>query len=315
VSCLLGIVLAVGPSLRADVIILRNGDRISGEVIEQGPLKVSIETSYAGLIAISRGKISDVNVEDTVAAEALAVTSSESKQPNIDLSAKAVDWEGDKKRNEWEGSANLSMKLESGSSSDSNELDGDISLRWRRDQNRFRLRGQVEYDTVNGKGAKQDWLVVPQYDRFFTEKAYWSMMYSFKQEKYDGLKLRQAVGPSLGYEFFSDEKHELISEIGIFYVDEQYINGLTDNYMAPGWSLDYRRKLMNDRLELYHSHFSFLRGDNMSQKIWHSWTGFKIPLHGGIYMAPELELDFDNVTLNRSSSLDHTVRLKFGYDW
>jgi len=171
----------------------------------------------------------------------------------------------------------------------------------------------VEYDTIGGTATKQDWMIVPKYDQFFTDKAYWSLSYSAKQEKFEGLNLRQTMGPALGYEFFSNEKTELISEIGLYYTTEDYTVGSYTSYAAPGWHVNYRPKVWRDKFEFYHRHFLFVRADSSDQKIYHSWTRFKFPIYEGLNLSTEL--DYDDVTLNRTSNLEDTFRLKLGYDW
>ena len=56
------------------------------------------------------------------------------------------------------------------------------------------------------------------------------------------MSLRQTIGPALGYEFFSNEKNELISEI-LFYVTEDYTGSTDASYAATGWHLEHRRNI------------------------------------------------------------------------
>ena len=305
--------------VRADVVVLKNSDRISGDILERGAEQVTVSTSYAGPISIPRSEIS--RIESGAAPKPVVVDKAVPVNHVIDIDGKeliedaALDAAEMEEKREWSGSVNLAVKLEGGRSDGEREIDGDFRTRWERGRQRFRMSGQVEYDTTDRNATKQDWMIVPKYDHFFTDRAYWSLSYAAKQEKYEGLNLRQTIGPALGYEFFSNQKNELISEVGIYYTTEDYTGGNHTSYDAPGWHLEYRRKVWQDKFEFYHRHFLFVRSDDAGQKIWHSWTGFKFPIYEGLNLSTELELDYDDITLNRSSNLEETFRLKFGYDW
>jgi hypothetical protein len=306
-------------SAAGDVVILNNGDRITGEILEEENSKLKIRTAYAGEISISPANVSRVE-RDSNPAVAVATTASEMTVPTgkiplgHDLEFKTGAAEKERKKN-WSGSANLSLKLDNGGSKDDTEIDGDFALRWERGTQRFRMRGQVEYDTFNQIPTKQDWMLDPKYDHFFSDKVYGSLSYSVKQQKYEGLDLRQTIGPALGYEFVANEQTELVSEIGVYYTSEDYTSGTPESYAAPGWSLEYRRKILQDRVEFYHRHFFFVRADDMKKKIFHTWTGFKFPIYEGLNLSTEVELDYDDITLDRSSTLEETIRLKFGFEW
>lgn len=311
--------LLVFSTAHADVVVLKNGDRISGDLLERGGEQVTVSTSYAGPISVPRSEISRIESaapSKQVTGEKAAPVSEDvvkaGKTLIEDVALDAVEME---KKKEWSGSVNLAMKLEGGDSNEEREIDGDFQTRWERERRRFRMSGQIEYDTTGGNATKQDWMIVPRYDQFFSDKAYWSLSYSAKQEKYKSLSLRQTIGPALGYEFFSNEKNELISEIGLFYTTEDYIGSADASYAATGWHLEYRRKIWQDKFEFYHRHLLFVRADDAGQKIWHSWTGLKFPIYEGLNLSSELELDYDNITVSRSSDLEDTFRLKLGYEW
>ena len=46
--------------VRADVVVLKNSDRISGDILERGAEQVTVSTSYAGPISIPRSEISRI---------------------------------------------------------------------------------------------------------------------------------------------------------------------------------------------------------------------------------------------------------------
>jgi len=89
---------------------------------------VTISTSYAGPISISRTEVNRIEGSDiakTAAAPKSALVSGEVAMDGKDVAVdpEAVEME-DKK--EWSGSVNLAMKLEGGRTNEDREIDGDF---------------------------------------------------------------------------------------------------------------------------------------------------------------------------------------------
>lgn len=311
--------LGIVTTTRADVVILENGDRITGEIVRSGPSILKVETSYAGVVAISRKDISRIKSmgQSLQKVESSQVPPEEGAAKNTDTpSVEEVDDAIEQSEDdEWEGSVNLATEFEGIGGNTDRELDVNMSLLWERDPHRFRMLGQVELNSIGSTTTKQNWLVIPRYDYFFTENVYASVLYGAKQEKYDGLNLRQTVGAGLGYEVFSNDVTELTSELGAYGTTDDYTNRPDEGYVTPGWHLEFRRQLWEDRIELYHRQFLFVRVDESGQSLWQSWSGLKIPIRDGVNVSTELELDYDNITLNRASDLEDTFRLMLGFDW
>ena len=212
------------------------------------------------------------------------------------------------------GGVNVAAKLESGNT-DKDEIDADYELSYRRGEFRFRSRGQLEYDNNDGVNSKRDWLVLNNADYFLTERSYLSAWYGVRQEYYQGLDLRTLIGPSYGYQFFEGEPTSLLSELGVFYVSEEYSTVPDDQFVGPGWFVELDHELFGGDLRFYHKHYAIVNGSDTSKVIWHSWTGVSVPLFDNFVTSLEFEADYDSKPALREKDLDTTVRLKLGYEW
>jgi putative salt-induced outer membrane protein YdiY len=306
------------------VVILKNGDRISGDIVSQSADTLTVKTTYAHKIKIDRSYIQGggqtapptetagrvkgaatqpAQVSPVVGAlnpSLVTATSSKQKNPN--------------KNGKFSGIVNFSMKMENGNT-DKDEIDADFSATYRDGHHRFRAQGEIEYDLWDGDAAKRDWQIIPTYDYFLSDKLYASMMYSAKQEKYAGLQLRQTIGPSIGYQFYDGKPVVLMSALGFYYIDEEFVAKDADDYWGPGWHFDYKYDIFGGKMQLYHRHYSLLRSGQTDKMLWHSWTGVRVPIISGVVGSAEFELDYDNNSLIRDESVDTTLRLKLGYEW
>ncbi|NNM84496.1 MAG: DUF481 domain-containing protein [Phycisphaerales bacterium] len=66
IGCLVVMVLATAPWVRGDVVILKNGDRVSGVVTLVTPLRVTIHSRYLGTLTIARSHIRTILAQQWV---------------------------------------------------------------------------------------------------------------------------------------------------------------------------------------------------------------------------------------------------------
>ncbi|MCH9022492.1 MAG: DUF481 domain-containing protein [Planctomycetes bacterium] len=332
--CLIAIISLAGIA-SADVVTLINGDRITGVVVKKEKNVLKLKTSYAGEIEIQWSQVSRLEMDEAVKVVlndktvvlAIVIARGGAEDPLKPADKEAagtletdqVDMINPETRDlgeagKFTGRFNFTMKLES-RSDQTDEIDTDFEIKYRRGKNRFKMRGQLDYDEKFEQTTKRDWIIIPKYDRFFTDKLYGSLWYIAAQEKYQGLELRQTVGPSIGYQFFEGKPTTLTSEIGMVFVDEDYIDSEDDEYYGPAWQLKFEQDLFKGRIQFYHNNYFILNAENTGKWLWRSWTGFRIPITHGIIGSLEYEIDYDSEPARRGFKNDNTLRAKLGYAW
>lgn len=321
--------------LKADTVILKNGDRISGSVLRQQADTLEFETSYAGTLSITWSEVADLQLDEPVevlledesvvtvsrirngriSGASLATTSksgpSGEGQP-VDIIKPTPEDKG--QRGRFSGKFNVGLKLEDGNNN-TDQLDADFELRYRLGDHRLRGTGQLGYETNQNRATKQDWELTAKYDYFFDEQLYGILVYGAAQEKFAGLDLRQYGGIGIGYQFPLEAPHKLSTELAILYTDEDYVNEPRRSYVAPAWSVDYERELLEGSLRFYHRHFALISAESNSKWLWHSWTGFSVPLFDSVRASAEFKIDHDSQPALRAEETDKTFRLKLGYEW
>lgn len=305
--CLLGL-----PAVGSEVLVLQNGDRISGNIVGQSPKSIRIQTAYAGVIEVQREHLGHIQTASSGRAQSIPGTGAKSAIPKPDEIP--VEASGAASKKQFEGSLNVGIKMENGNS-DKDEIDTDFSASYQTGSHRFRAKGGLEYDLRDGENIKRDWYLTPTYDYFIDENLFLSMLYSAKQEKFADLHLRQTMGPSVGYQFFRGEPVSLMSSLGLLWVDENFSDSEDNSYAALGWNFDYQHAFYKGKVKFYHRHNSLLSTERVDKFLWHSWTGLKVPLVGSIVGSAEVELDYDSQPADDAETLDTTLRFKIGYEW
>jgi len=331
IVCLV-VMFGLAPEVSADVVTLVNGDRITGVVVKKEKEVLKLKTVYAGEIEIQWSQVSRLEMDEAVEVmlndqsmvKAIAITKDGGlKQPDkeaaVTLETEQVDMINPEpsdlgRAGKFSGRVNFAMQLES-LADRTDEIDADFAINYRRGKNRFKMRGQLDYDQKFDETTTKDWIVIPKYDRFFTDKMYGSLWYAANQEKFKGLELRQMAGPSLGYQFLEGKPTALTSEIGMVIVDENYIDDEDNNFYGPAWQLKFQQDLFKGRIQFYHNNYFILNAENTSKILWRSWTGFRIPITHGIVGSLEYEIDYDSEPVLREFKSDNTLRMKIGYQW
>jgi hypothetical protein len=322
------------PSAVADEVTIRNGDRLTGEVIRQDADVLQLKTTYAGTLKIQWTEVrevvldepSTVLLDDETVLEVRAVSRDEdrltlrqeppSRPVTVEASrVKVIEpepWELGKgyKLN---GGVNFSIENEKGNS-EKEELDLDFNVDYRRRSDRLDSRGELEYDTTRGLRSTDNWTWLNNYNRMFT-KWYASGFFSLKHDRFADLRLRYLVGPGLGYRFFESTSVNLRAEAGIYYLKDDFYDQPDEDFWGPAWYLDYDQQIWKKRMQLYHRQLGFGAADRSGKYLWRSWTGVRVPLIVGLIGSFEYEIDYDSEPAVEALTTDQTFRLKLGYAW
>jgi putative salt-induced outer membrane protein YdiY len=212
------------------------------------------------------------------------------------------------------GRVNFALKDEKGNS-ESNEIDLDFTLDYRRRWHRFKSYGQLEYDTTRGIKTTDKWTLENNYNHLFSTPWFASAWLYFKHDRFADLRLRYLLGPALGYRFIESKPLNLSAEAGIFYLNDDFYDLSDEDYWGPGWNLIYDQYVWQERLQPYHSQYGIISADGSGKNLWRSWTGVRIPLQAGFVGSVEYEVEYDSEPAIDAKTTDTTLRLKLGYQW
>jgi putative salt-induced outer membrane protein YdiY len=212
------------------------------------------------------------------------------------------------------GRINLAVENEQGNT-EKREIDLGLELHNRWGKNHLTVLGQLEYDTTRGVTSADNWTVFANFDHTFTGKWYYSIAILFRQDRFKDLKLRTTLGPALGYRFFDTRLLKLRTEVGIYYLEDDFYDQSDETFWGPGWYLDYEQKVWKQRLNLYHRHVAFAAANESGKYLWRSWSGLRAPLFAGFVAGIEYEIDYDSEPAVRVDKTDTTFKLKLGYKW
>lgn len=336
------LLVAVGSALAAlhpavaDEVLMRNGDRLTGQVLRQEGNQLRLKTDYAGTLVIDWSQVREVRLDEP--ASVLL-----EDETILDVASVWVDGERvtlhpvprsqpltvpvERVRviepEPWElgegyqlgGRVNLAFEANSGNA-ESQELDIDFELNYRRRWDELKAFGQVEYDTTRGRRTTDSWTLHNKYIRSFPDtRMYGAAWLRFNHDRFADLRLRYVVGPALGYRFFASGTGRLSAEIGPIYINEHFYDYDDGDHWGPGLFIDYEQSIWRHRLQFYHRSMGFSAVSGSDKNLWQSWTGLRMPLGSGFVGGIEYEIDHDSQPAMNTQTTDETLRLKLGYQW
>ncbi len=208
----------------ADEVHLKNGDRLSGQIVRLTEGKLVLKSTLAGEVTVSLADVktfsSDASVEvhlkdgtvlhqPVVAAEPneFAIKAGESLKPQtFPLSSVAAINPPPAPKPKWTGSISGALGLTAGNT-ETSSITGSISLARRSEQDRTTADADVaqsnQKDQVTGEGRTTEnwWRLRGQYDYFFTKKLFGFVNGRYEKDDIALLERRVVVGGGGGYQW------------------------------------------------------------------------------------------------------------------
>lgn len=333
-TLLLPVLLSPFSLVQADQLVLKDGSRLRGEVVRQKDGVLEFKTGFAGVINVQWEQVIELQAESPVDVylgngELLQATSirngaegatvETATQPpgqvvvNGPVSINPEAWErGDGYK--LSGLVNAGLELQQGNS-DQEKIAMDGAMKIRRLHDRLNLAAQYQKDRSNKLTTAENWFLRNKYDYFVTDKRYYGASLNFEQDKFADLRLRTALGPHVGYQFFESSKMNLSADVALMYVMDDFYIAPDDEYAALGWNIDFDRMLLADRLQFYHKQSGLLELGEADNVVVDTWTGFRFPLVAGILASVEAQVEYDGGAPAGVDKVDTIYRAKLGYQW
>ena len=329
-------------AVQADELLLKNGDRLTGEVLNEADGVLKFKTSYAGILSIKWKDVSEVRTDkpmtllledDGVLTGAVIKTQGdklqientldESEDLLLQSSVKEINPEPWRinKGNKLSGMINVSVEYDRGNN-DNDEIDLDGRLVFRRFLDRVSLHGQYEENRTNEITTKLKWLATADYDYF--PRRDWDYMIeaqdwfvgvgvNLKKDEFANLRLRSRFGPHIGYQFFESKPLNLFLRGGLEAVKEEYLTEEENEYWASTWRLMFDQYIYREKLQFYFVSDGLYGFDSPDKIIVDNWIGFRFPLYAGFIASIEAETDYDSQPATDAEALSVFYRLKLGY--
>jgi putative salt-induced outer membrane protein YdiY len=326
------IILFLSEHTWADEVWLRNGDRLTGEVIRMKGNIFVLSTSYAGEISIKWEEVQNLETENSVRVVLSDDTSASGtllrrEAGEVAVRAKAISEPLNIKLSkitminpEVEPPVKIKARLNIGASytrgnTDRNDIYGDAELVARTKVNRYTIGGLYNFSEEDNAKTTDNVFGYMKYDHFFTQKMYGYAHATGEKDKFKDLNLRSSLGLGVGYQFVETERTNLSIEGGLSYISEDYILADDNDYTAGRWGLNFDHNFWEDHLQFFHVDQGFISIEDSDDLSIKSQTGFRIPFYKRFNSTIQFNWDWDKTPSPGKEESDKTYLFTVGYFW
>lgn len=321
------VALLLVPSVSvADVVYMKNGDRITGEVNRVWDGELFIEPDYGDEFAVDLDQVLRIESDREFEIELqdhsevtgrfelesdgrTSLVTESGRQPFEPMDIEELEEPED--YFDWGIRSDLSFSVSRGNTeSDAVLWQGNGSVKFGDHRHALDLR----YDRLEQQSelTKDQQSASYIYSWFYTDRWFFAAGLGYERDPIRGLTSRYTPGLGFGYQVFDDANRLL--EVSLAGVEvRESIGGESNDSTSARWQLTYRRDVTGD-LEFFHDHsvLSFINGrDNL---VADTETGFRWEVWPDVYFNMQLNWNWESDPALGNEQEDLTYALGIGLE-
>jgi putative salt-induced outer membrane protein YdiY len=308
----------------ADQLVMKNGDRLTGTVVNKAGDWLTFETAYAGKLKIKWADVAELSLDQPVTVLLKDETLGQAQRFAADPQGDALSTDGVSYINpppelsgqgySFTGRVNVGLKQTTGNT-DTEAYHVDAEGIYRTKGYRVTVGAIVNEQSDSGVQSVSNATLSAKYDRFLTEKWYVYGHTKLQKDKFKDLKLRSEIGLGAGYQLFDGPDRKLSFEAGLTQVNNDYDVAPDDESLALRWATDYEELFWKDLLTFFHRHELTMAFEDTSDFVVITKTGIRVPVANHLNTTFQVDADYDNQPSAGTDETDLTYLFTLGYSW
>lgn len=330
VSWLLGLV-AIAPAAIADpgLIVLKNGDRITGSISKIWDKEIYIEPEYADEFAVDMAAVAWMQSEadfEILLKDGTEVTASLRGQDEegrqllvIDGAPRALPLATIEELNEiedyfeWDSRADVSAAVNKGNTDSENvrlSLGTDLKL----GDHRHSLDLNFIREEQDGESTKKQDLYQYNYNWLFSDPWFLGALTSYEKDPIRLLDYRYILGSGLGRDIWASAGRTWNIQAGVGYQKEK-IDGEDEDNSIGYWIMRFGYDFLSGDLEFYHTDSAYTNLSGRNNTVLKTKTGFRYDIIDDVYANFEVAYDYETDPGETAEKDDLAVLLGIGAEF
>jgi putative salt-induced outer membrane protein YdiY len=318
---------------RADELLLKNGDRLTGKIVRLIDGKLLFKSDAAGDVTVNLSTILTLSSDEPITVNLKDGTTFTQKVLGAAAGRFAVEGRADLKAQQfvvadivainppapkWTGDISVSVTSTHGNTR-TDTIGASANLTKRTKQDRTTINAdyakseQRQPDTGETVTTEDWWRLNGKYDYFFSKKLYGYVNGRYEKDAVAKLDRRVIVGLGGGYQWIESNKMNFSTELGLASLYEKFTNQ-TDSHselsLQAGYNFDM--KLM-DNVKLTHSLTYFPAVDKFSDYFLTSTAGIRADVTDQLFMTFKAIFNYDTTPAIGAGRTDTKYFLGLGY--
>ena len=261
--CLVGVLIFLSSgNVFADEVILTNGDRLTGKIVEIKEGVLTLETSFSEPVKLQFEAVQQMKSSEPVElhltdGEVLKgkITAKGDRQVAVEegagREAVVVELENitalnpqPKEPATWKGNITLGGNWQDGNTETMNVSAGALAVR-RTENDRFLMNFLYNKAEDNGNRTAENAYGQLKYDYFFRPKWYLYLNIDMLSDEFKDINFRTSVGPGIGYQIWEEEDRSLGLEAGVSYTSEDRDIGEDTDWLSARFGVNFLYRLFD----------------------------------------------------------------------
>jgi putative salt-induced outer membrane protein YdiY len=313
----------------AGVLVLKNGDRITGSIERIWDDEIVIEPDYSDEFAVDLSVVDhlfsdqefDIKLRD--GRELLAKFSGPDEDGLQKISidgesysialASIFELDEPEKEFDWESHVDLSTTFNSGNTNTSSVfLRADSTIKV--PNHRHLLELSTSHESTENVTTKEQSLLRYNYNWFFNDPWFMSVQTSYERDPIIELESRIIASVGIGFDFWDTPRRTLSVQLGAGGQTEEISMASTDSSVAT-WTLRYRQGLLNDDLELFHNHTITSNIGGRTNTSYKTSTGVRYEITDLLYASLTFDYDYETNPPPDIENEDSTLLIGLGAEF
>jgi putative salt-induced outer membrane protein YdiY len=322
-------IFLLADTARADVIVLKNGDRITGEIKRIWDNEITIEPDYSDefdvdlpIVAyIESDRDFEIDLQDGTsvvanfggpAPDGDQIIEDETASLEVPL-AQIFELDEPESFYDWETNVDFSSNMSRGNTDTLNtQLRG--NLMFKHGDHRHHGDVTLSYEEANGETTRDRDLFVYDYNYLFNDPWFFTAELSFERDPIIQLDSRTILSAGIGNDLIVTPRRELRVKLGFGYQTEEIDTGRTDSSVAI-WALRFRQDFFGDDFSFIHDHSITHNLSGRTNTAYKTSTGFMYEITDLLYANATLNYDYETEPVPPAGSESSSLVFGFGLEF
>lgn len=312
-----------------DVVTLKNGDRVTGELVKMTGGKVVVKTDWAGDVTVDFEDVATIECGRSLPVEFKTgeiITGRLEKRADgtylvsdvlpggIRLKTEDVESIAKPEPKIWSGDFRVGLGYSSGNT-DTSSASAGAEVRRVTDIDTFRIYANTNYEERDNETSAQRTWGGSDYEYNFTDRWYGKAYLILENDKFKDLTLRTTVGLSTGYKFIKEDDMLLQGDIGPAYINENYRGDTEDrDFVALAIGERFEWKISDGQM-LIQTLQIFPNTEKFSDTLFTATLSYRQTLTGNLYLDIALADEYDTEPADGKERNDFRSTLGLGYSF
>ena len=326
VCLLITLLTAIPFPVQAAVVVLKNGDRITGRIVKMESKRLEIDVPFSDIIKIKWEDIQSITSERAMSVKLYGEVDMPEDAGERRLDRLIVYTLGDGgpirledvrainfAENDYRGYISAGGNQTSGNTK-TEALNISGNLTYRRLEHRYNLDGKYNRAQADGEDTANNAAFNVKYDYFLTRRVYVGGFNLAETDQFQDLNLRDTGGLLLGYDLLDREHHNLTLAAGPAGVYQDFTTDPATVTPSTTGLLRYEFMFRGDDVVFFHRSQAFKDVGHGSATRVNADQGFRVKFTNNWRINLEYDLRYNSEPVADKETVDTNIIFGFSYD-